>query len=158
MRFQMRLMWLPALCLAVSGCNGTSPTAPSATAPVPGGASQVAATYTLSGTIFSFGGPTPFPLVVGIPGGPSVASDATGSFHLVGVPVHLEGAPLRIGDRELRLGFSTTAGQNVHVDIRLDLGTGTATVARLCKTTPPPVTQTPGVAVVTVSLCVESVP
>lgn len=152
----MRLMWLSALCLAVTTCSGTSPTAPTATAPITGGASQTAATYTLSGTIFAFGGPTPVPLVVSIPGGPSVATDATGRFLLVGVPVHMEGVPLRIGDRELRLGFSTTAGQSVNIDIRLDLGTGSATIVRYCKNSP--ATQSPGGPTVSVSMCVGTMP
>lgn len=68
----------------------------------------------------------------------------------------MEGVPLRIGDRELRLGFSTTSGQSVNVDIRLDLGTGNAAIVRYCKDSP--ATQSPGGPTVSVSMCIGSPP
>jgi hypothetical protein len=68
----------------------------------------------------------------------------------------MEGVPLRVGERELRLRFSTTAGQSVNLDIRLDLGTDSATIVRFCKDSP--ATQSPGGPTVSISMCIGSTP
>ena len=127
--------WVLCSLLFAAGCNGggsaSLPTAPTSSSNTN---ATAAATYSIAGSIYTFGGPPPTQITVFAAGGPETTVTAEGQFGLKNVPVSAGQLRLRIDDREFDVGVTppTTGDSRLQVDISVDLSVGRATVTRSC--------------------------
>jgi hypothetical protein len=133
------LLFACSLVVCVGCTGGTPPSVPTAPSASADASASTASPYTVSGSVFTFGGQRPARIVITAPGGPSAVVDEEGRFELRDVPPNAAGLHLQIDGRELRLTLQPPGrGQTLLIEIRVDLGVGRADVARRCALSAPP--------------------